>query len=131
MPVQRKRTMAVIGGIVFVQAVGGQIALPYPRVRMIDRAGTDGRVVRFMPAKSEPVEWRTIEWVLLAGAALVAQNRYDLLRSGFVTAIDDAGRSIGSVVVLDVQVEKVQRLTVAVPPANYAVHARWTLIRPA
>ena len=123
--------MANIGGILFVTAVGGQIALPYPRVKMIDRPGTDGRVVRFMPAKAEPVEWQTIEWVLLADAALAAQNRYDLLRTGYVATIDDCGRSVGFVVVLDVQVIKVRRLAVATPPANYAVYARWTLIRPA
>lgn len=123
--------MAVIGGIVFAQAVGGQIAVPYPRVKLLDRPGTDGRLVRFMPAKAEAVEWQTVEWVLNEALALAAQNRYDYLRTGYVAVIDDTGRSITLVVVLDVRVIEVQRLAVAVPPANYAVHARWQLIRPA
>ena len=75
--------MAIIGGIVFAQAAGPQVPAPYPRARMLERPGTDGRVVRMMPAKAESVEWETVEWVLPWAAAVGAQGRYDLLRSGF------------------------------------------------
>ena len=122
--------MAVIGGIEFARAVGPQIAAPYPRAKLIDRPGTDGRVMRLMPAKSEPVQWETVEWVIPAANATQAQERYDRLRSKFVMATDDLGRSMAFVTVLDVQVLRVQALAVASPAANYAVYARWTLIRP-
>ena len=122
--------MGSIAGILFARVVGPQIGAPYPRVKLTDRPGTDGRVVRFMPAKSAPVQWETVEWVLPPAKAALAQERYDLLRSGFVRATDDLGRFMDWVVVLDVQVIRVQKLAVAVPPANYAVHARWTLCRP-
>lgn len=123
--------MAVIGGIVFAQAVGPQIPAPFPRAILLDRPGTDGRAVRMMPAKSESVQWETVEWVLLWADAVAAQGRYDLLRGGFVTTVDDVLRTMGFVVVQEVQVVSVQPLASASPPANYAVRARWTLVRPA
>ncbi len=123
--------MGSISGIVFIKTVGPQIGGPFPQVKLIDRPGTDGRVVRFMPAKSREVVWNTVEWVLAGADAALAQERYNAKRLGFVRATDDLGRWMDFVVVLDVQVIKVQKLAVAVPAANYAVYARWTLIRPA
>ena len=122
--------MGAIGGIVFARIVGPQIGAPYPQPKLINRPGTDGQVVRLMPAKSAPVQWDTIEWVLPDRDAALAQERYNAIKPAFVTAIDDLGRFMDLVVVLDVKVLRVQKLAVAVPPANYAVYARWTLIRP-
>ena len=122
--------MGFIGGIGFAQVTGPQLEAPFPFPKLSSRPGTDGQVVRLMPAKSEPIEWNTIEWVLPALNAAEAIERYRALQLDFVDAIDDLGRSMGWVVVLDVQVIKVVPLAIAVPPANYAVYARWTLIRP-
>jgi hypothetical protein len=122
--------MGVIGGIVFAQVTGPMLEAPFPFPMLVNRPGTDGQVVRLMPAKSEPVEWRTIEWVLPDAYAALAIERYRVLQTDFVTATDDLGRWMEWVTVLDVQVIKVVKLAVAWPPANYAVHARWMLIRP-
>ena len=77
--------MGFIGGIGFAQVTGPQLEAPFPFPKLSSRPGTDGQVVRLMPAKSEPVEWNTIEWVLPALNAAEASCSWILLRRSTIS----------------------------------------------
>lgn len=117
-----------IGTFYFGKMTGPQIPSLAASVQIIDRPGTDGTVSRVNALKAEEVTKFTLEGVQLLATANARADAYAALKGYHVTVVDDLGRIVYQVLVIDVRVTRVQRvLAASVPTTNYIVYATWLL----
>jgi len=118
-----------IGTFEFLQMQGPQIPLLASAVEIIDRPGTDGVASRVDALKAEEITIYTVEGVVNLATAQNKADDYAALKGELVTVIDDLGRSVQEVLVVDVRVISTpQKLALSVPTGiGYVVRAIWLL----
>ncbi len=120
--------MGYIGAFEFLRMEGPQIPLLAAAVAIIDRQGTNGTGSRVDALKAEEITKYTIEGVTSITTARAAADDYAALKGTHVTVVDDLGRSVASVLVVDVRVTGVQDMLFSDPPdLNYWINAVWLL----
>ena len=97
-------------------------------MRIVDRPGTNGYAFDHLGKKGQGITQRTRQWVATLSAANSADDTYRALQGTLVTVIDDMGRTVNNVKVLDVRVLQVQQLLDSIPAgSNYEIIAEWLL----
>jgi len=108
--------------------VGPQIPALASFVEPIDRPGVDGEAFRQNANKVAAIEIFTKQWVTTLTAANLAIDYYSALKGYTVTVVDDLGRTINNVMVLDVRVNAVQTILTSSPTGyTHQVSAVWYL----
>lgn len=118
-----------IGDFNFLQMQGPQIPLLASAVEIIDRAGTDGTASRIDALKAEELTIYTIEGIQYLADANIRADDYAALKGTHVIVIDDLGREVEEVLVVDVRVISTpQKMALSVPAnINYVVRAVWLM----
>ena len=113
----------------FLQMQGPQIPLLAKAVEIIDRAATDGTADRIDALKAEELTIYTIEGVEDLETANGRTDDYAALKGERITVVDDLGREVDEVLVVDVRVIRTpQNLALSVPAGiEYLVSAIWLL----
>ena len=121
--------MSSIGTFEFLQMQGPQIPLLAKAVEIIDRAATDGTADRIDALKAEELTIYTIEGVEDLATANGRTDDYAALKGGRITVIDDLGREVEEVLIVDVRVIRTpQNIALSVPSGiEYLVSAIWLL----
>ena len=120
--------MSSIGAYDFVRMEGPQIPALASAVEIIDRPGVNGIASRIDALKAEEITVYTTEAMTLLASAQSAADDYAALKGTHVTIVDDMGRTIYSVLVVDVRVLSVNELLISDPTDNnYLVRAVWLL----
>ena len=73
-------------------------------VRMVDRVGVDGNAFRFDAKKVPEIAVQTVQAVGSLAAANLAPDIYASYIGSYVTVVDDLGRNVSSVLVVDAKV---------------------------
>jgi hypothetical protein len=122
--------MSSIGTFTFMRMEGPQIPQLAAAVEIIDRPGTDGIASRVNALKAEELTENTIEGVSTLTIAQTRADYYAAYKGTCKTVIDDIGREVDNVLIVDVRVIKVQKvLTASLAGVNYLIYAVW-LLRP-
>ena len=117
-----------IGAFEFLRMEGPQVPLLAAAVAIIDRQGTNGTADRVDALKAEEITVYTIEGVTSIVTARAAADDYAALKGTKVIVVDDLGRSVLGVLVVDVRVTGVQDMLFSDPPnLNYWINAVWLL----
>lgn len=108
---------------------GGQVPKLTPNVVIIDRPGADGVVSRVVAKKAEEATIYTLQGLQYENDAKAAIDTYAALKGTAVTVIDDLGRSVTDVLVVDVRVTETPQKVLTSQPANinYLVKSAWVL----
>lgn len=117
-----------IGSINFIKLSGPQVPKLASAVEIIDRPGVDGTASRVNALKAEEITVYTIEGKNSLNDAKAAADTYAALKGTIVTVVDDLGRSVDNVLVVDVRVLSAQNVLNPQPTNNnYLVRAVWML----
>jgi len=117
-----------IDSITFIQMTGVKVPTLASAVEVIDRPGVDGYANRDNALKAEEIQVRTLEGINQLNDANDIADTYAALKGQRVTVVDDLGRSVEEVLVVDVRVLSVQTVLLSDPPDNnYLVRAVWLL----
>ncbi len=120
--------MSSIGIYLFWKMEGPQIPTLAEAVEIIDRAGTDSTGERLNALKAEDITKYTTKGVTLLSSANNAIDDYASLKGSRVTVVDDMGRTVNKVLVVDVRVLGIQQVLNSSPPGtNYLIRAVWLL----
>ena len=107
---------------------GGQLHKLSSQVEEFSRPGVDGVGFRVKAKKAPTGQKHTFEGVTLLANANASAEAYEAIKGTLVTVIDDSGRTVTNVMVIDVQVMRVTATLLSVPAGNnYLVEAVWTL----
>jgi len=99
-----------------------------PRVELIDREGNDSTAFRTNAYKADLFQKETTEGVYALLSAWIAADDYSMLKGSLVTVVEDIGRLIYYILVVDVRVIHIQRSHNSSPPGiNYLIRAVWQL----
>ena len=123
--------MSSIGAFSFIRMTGPQVPKLAVAMMPIDRAGVDGYAFREDAKKVPDIALQTVEGMALLATANSAADDYAALIGTEVTIVDDMARTVNNVMVLAVQVNRVQEIFTPSPASmgNYLVHASW-LVKP-
>ena len=117
-----------IGSFNFLRMSGPDVPKLAAAVEMIDRPGVDGVASRIDAFKAEELTVYTTEGVTNISTANSRIDSYASLKGTLITVVDDCGRSIDSVLVVDVRVQRKQNvLTSSDPGIGALVFAVWLL----
>ena len=121
--------MSSIGTFSFLQMQGPQIPLLASAVEIIDRPGTDGVASRVDALKAEEITIYTIEGIAQLNDANNRADDYAAYKGTRKTVVDDLGRSVADVLIVDVRVISTpQKMALSVPTNNnYIVRAVWLM----
>ena len=120
--------MSTIGEQTFIRLSGPQMPALAKNMAVISRQGKDGAVFRADAKKVPDVPVRGLAVTETLGSAQTAIDTYQALIGTLVTVVDDLGRSTSNVMVLGVQVDRVQFMTTPSPStAVYWVYSSWLL----
>ena len=120
--------MSYIGAIEFIKIEGPKIPQLAIRVETIDREGVDGEAFRSNANKVPEITVRTVQIVSSLSVANLAPDSYASLIGTYVTVIDDLGRTVYNVMVLDAKVLHTQKVEAPSPATfTYIVHGIWVL----
>ncbi|MDD5327412.1 MAG: hypothetical protein PHY02_06310 [Phycisphaerae bacterium] len=121
--------MSSIGEFEFLKMEGPPIPLLAVSVDIIDRAGVDGTASSIDALKAEEVTEYTTEGVANLTTANSRADDYPALKGTHVTVINDIGREVEDVLVVDVRILNTpQKLARSVPAGtSYLVRAVWLL----
>ena len=107
---------------------GSDIPTLAAAVEIIDRPGVNGTANRINALKAAEITKYTTEGVASLAAANAAADTYAALKGTHVTVVDDLGRSVGLVLVVDVRVVDKQAITTSDPAGiTHMVKAVWML----
>ena len=116
-----------IGAFTFIKMTGPKIPQLAIRVETISREGLDGDAFRLNAQKVPEITVQTIAAAVTLAAANLAPDTYAALIGTQITVVDDLGRTVTGVMVLDVKVTAVRQLMSAVPTCAAIVYAVWVL----
>ena len=120
--------MSFIGAFEFLRMEGPQVPKLAAAVAIIDRQGTNSIASRVDALKAEEITVYTLEGITSVTTARAAADDYAALKGTQVTIVDDMGRSVSNVLVVDVRVTGVQETLFSDPPdLNYWINAVWLL----
>ncbi|MHC4123924.1 MAG: hypothetical protein ACYSSI_10150 [Planctomycetota bacterium] len=120
--------MSSIGGFGFIRMEGPDVPMLAAAVAIIDRPGVNGTANRVDALKAEEITVYTKEAVTQLSTANAAADDYAALKGSYVTVVDDMGRGVYDVLVVDVRVLGKQAFLLSDPPdLNYIVRAVWLL----
>ena len=120
--------MSSIGNLNFIRMTGPQVPKLAAAVEIIDRTGVDGTASRIDALKAAEINKFTVQGVETLNIANAAADTYASYKGTHVTICDDLGRTVQSVLVVDVRVTSVQHTPVSDPAEiNYLVRAAWVL----
>ncbi len=119
--------MGSIGNYSFKKMYSPQMPKLSVVMEEIDRKGKDGVVFCSHGRKAQEVEVNTVAIADTLNEANSASERYRALIGSAVTMVDDQGRTIPNVMILDVNVYHVQKVAISTPIAAYLVYAIWRL----
>lgn len=120
--------MSNIGSETFISMSGPDVPLLAAAVEIIDRPGLDGIASRVDALKATELTIYTIQKVVDVDTANDKADDYADLKGTKVTVEDDLGRSVASVLIVDVRVTKKQQVLVSSPTGTGAlVWAVWLL----
>ena len=120
--------MSSIGSINFIRFSWPQIPALAPAVEIIDRPGVDGTADRVNALKSEELTIYTIQSLSSENDAKNAADTYAAKKGTRVTVVDDMGREVEEVLVVDVRVLNVRNVLIAIPASmNYRIDGVWLL----
>ena len=107
---------------------GPQVPMLASAMEIIDRSGTDGTGSRENALKAEDITKYTTEGVTLQTTANLSADDYAALKGTYVTVVDDMGRTVTYVLVIDVRVLGAQLVLNPDPTGNnYLIRAVWLL----
>ena len=117
-----------IGAISFLKMSGQQVPKLASAVEIIDRPGVNGTANRVNALKAEEITVYTLEGMSSLNDAKNIADTYAALKGTNVTVVDDLGRSVSEVLVVDVRVLSVRNVLNPQPAGNdYLVRAVWLL----
>ena len=120
--------MSDIGAQTFLSMQGPDVPLLAAAVEIIDRPGLDGVASRVDALKATELTVYTIQKVEDVDEANDKADDYAALKGTKVTVIDDLGRSVSNVLIIDVRVTKKQKVLTSSPAGTGAiVWAVWLL----
>jgi len=120
--------MSSIDPINFINMGGHQIPSLAAAVEIIDRPGIDGTGHRITAKKVRETVVYTTEGVDSLSSASDATDRYGELKGTKVTVINDLGREVDNVLVVDVWVMNVQKIIACSDSSiDYIIIAGWLL----
>ncbi len=121
--------MSSIGDFDFLRMSGPQIPLLASAVEIIDRSGVDGTASRVDALKAEEITVYTTEGVEDLSDAQDRADDYAAYKGTHKTVIDDLGREVEDVLVVDVRVIGTPQKVLTATPAgiNYLVRGVWLL----
>lgn len=99
------------------------------KVETISRDGIDGEAFRSNAKKVPDVTLQTVATASTLAEANLAPDSYAAIIGTQVTVIDDLGRTVSNVMILDVKVTSVRILSISVPAAAAVVYAVW-IVKP-
>ena len=118
--------MSAIGAYTFLQMTGPQVPARAAAVEVIERPGVDGSAFREEAQKVPELILNTLAAATTLAAANLACDNYALLKGTLVTVVDQLGRTVPYVMVLDVRVTRVAPCAGSAPVGtNYLVWAQW------
>lgn len=116
-----------IGQFTFMRLSGAKIPDKAMTTAIIDRPGVDGVGYRYNALKAGQQTVETTETLISWSDAVERPDTYAALKGELVTVIDDLGRRVDNVLVVEVAVTAVQQIVNATDGANYLVRASWLL----
>ena len=120
--------MSSIGSITFIKMTGHQIPSLASFVELIDRPGIDGVANRTNAQKVRETTVFTTEGADSLSSANNAADRYAALKGTKVTIVNDLGREVEKVLVIDVWVMGANKiLNCSDSNINYIIQAGWLL----
>ena len=120
--------MSSIGALSFRKMWGPQVPTLAAAVELIDRPGRNGTAYRVPAFKAEEITKYTEAGYELLASANSAADVYAALKGYKVTIVDDLGRTVPYVLVVDVRVTGVRSQKFSSPAGhNYIVYAVWLL----
>lgn len=120
--------MSGIGAFSFLRMDGPSLPSIAPRIELIDRDGNDSTAFRTNAYKADLFQKQTIEGVSALLSAQTAADDYALLKGALVIVVEDIGRTIYYVLVVDVRVTQIQVSHNSSPSGiNYLIKADWLL----
>ena len=97
-------------------------------LEVINRRGVDGEGFVENARKVEAINKQTVEAVYALATANCAADDYAALKGSLVMVVDDTGRTVYYVMVLDVRVTLVKQVFTSCPAGtNYLIQADWAL----
>ena len=107
---------------------GPQVPALAIALEVINRRGVDGEGFVENAKKVEAINKQTIEPVSMLATANWAADDYADLKGTLVTVVDDSGRLVINVMVLDVRVTGVKQVFTSCPAGtNYLITANWVI----
>jgi len=120
--------MSSIGAFSFLKMEGPQVPSLAAAVEIIDREGVDSVASRIDAFKAEDITKYTTEGVANITDAQTAADDYAALKGYLVTVVEDVGRTIYNVLVVDVRVISINTIVNSSPAnINYLINAVWLL----
>lgn len=118
-----------IGAYTFLSMRGPQIPLLASAVEIIDRPGVDGVAHRINALKATEITLFTLEGIELKATANGRADDYAALKGTTVTIVDDQGRSVDDVLIVEVRVLSPPQYVLNPQPTgnNYLVKAAWVV----
>lgn len=118
-----------ISSFSFLRMTGPQIPLLASAVDIIDRPGVDGVAHRINALKASEITLFTIEGCELKATAISRPDDYAALKGTTVTIVDDQGRSVDDVLIIDVRILGPPQHVLNPQPVNnnYLVRAAWVV----
>jgi len=120
--------MSSIGALSFINMIGPQLPALASHIEAINRPGVDGEAFRENAKKVEGIQVQTTTWVVSSALANAAIDNYSALKGSLVTVIDDNGRTVNNVMVLDVIVNRITPILISSPLGySHSINATWYL----
>ncbi len=120
--------MSSIGALTFLRIEGKQLPPLATEIKPFERQGIDGSTFIENARKSEEIYWETVEGVGALATANMAANDYADMKGTIVTVVEDLGRTVNNVLVLDVRVMGVKQVFASsIEGVNYLIKANWIL----
>ena len=118
--------MSTIGSFSFIRMTGPQIPALALAVEPINRPAVDGVAFRDDARKVREIMLETIATSTTLAAANVAVDNYAAIKGTLVTIVDDFGRTVNYVMILDVGEVRIQPVSGSSPAGTaYLVKAAW------
>ncbi len=120
--------MSSIGALTFFKMTGIQLPPLATELKTTEQRAIDGEGFVENARKSEASIVETIEMVSALATANMAANDYADIKGTIVTVVEDLGRTVNNVLVLDVRVMGVKQVFApSIEGANYLIKANWVL----
>ena len=121
-------TTSSIGSFDFIRMKGPQVPKLAAAVEIIDRPGVDSVATRENADKAEEIQLETTEAISSLTTARSRADDYAGLKGERVTVEDELGRSTSQVLVIDVRVLRVKKVTTCSESSiDYIATAIWRL----